>query len=338
MKFLKVLGVVILFLVALFFIVALFLPNSVNVEKSVTVKAKPEAVFVLFNDMSMNEKWNPWVLNDSTMVMSYDGAVAGEGAIQSWTSEMSGNGSQTIVESIENEKIAVELDFQEMGTATGEYLFETIGDSVKITWTFSSDMEYPIGRYMGILIKKGLDVNMVDGLNNVAEILEAEANAVPEVSFTDPKIEEIMPMKVVLMKDSVESDQDIPAKLGVMYGNIMGAIQANNIEMTGMPLTTWLFHSETKMVFEAGVPVAADFAVPEGIYIRDFEAADAVVSVFTGPYSMMKPAYDAIDLFIKDMGVAISGPPVEIYLNDPETVAPEELQTKIIFPVIPIVE
>ena len=55
-----------------------------------------------------------------------------------------------------------------------------------------------------------------------------------------------------------------------------------------------------------------------------------------GPYEQISPAYHTLAGWIAQNGYEIAGPPREIYLNDPQTVAQEELLTRVEYPVCPI--
>ena len=70
----------------------------------------------------------------------YEGPECGVGAKNIWKYKNSDDGgSQTIVESRENEYIKTLLDFQEMGTAESEFFFEKSDGGTKVTWNLRSD-------------------------------------------------------------------------------------------------------------------------------------------------------------------------------------------------------
>ncbi len=56
-------------------------------------------------------------------------------------------------------------------------------------------------------------------------------------------------------------------------------------------------------------------------------------TVHRGPYEEITLAYHTLTGWIPGNGYEIAGPPREVYLNDPQTVAPEELLTRVEFPV-----
>ena len=56
-------------------------------------------------------------------------------------------------------------------------------------------------------------------------------------------------------------------------------------------------------------------------------------TVHVGPYNEVGKAYVALQKWMTDNGRAPAGPAREVYLNDPEAVPPEELQTEIDWPI-----
>src|ERR1700687_1954998 len=73
-------------------------PDTIAVQRSVTIKAPPAAVFALINDFHAWPRWAPQDREDATMVRTYGGAASGAGAISDWTSKgNAGAGRMTIV-------------------------------------------------------------------------------------------------------------------------------------------------------------------------------------------------------------------------------------------------
>ena len=58
-----------------------------------------------------------------------------------------------------------------------------------------------------------------------------------------------------------------------------------------------------------------------------------VTTVHRGPYEEIAAAHHTVTGWISEHGHEMAGPPREIYLNDPQTVAPEELLTRVEFPI-----
>lgn len=85
----------------------------------------------------------------------------------------------------------------------------------------------------------------------------------------------------------------------------------------------------------AAVAVAEDLHLPEGLEQMHLAAGRHAVLRMTGPYSGLPAAYRWFyhEWLPGSGAVARAAPVLEIYLNDPSTVAPEALITEICLPV-----
>jgi AraC family transcriptional regulator len=82
-----------------------------------------------------------------------------------------------------------------------------------------------------------------------------------------------------------------------------------------------------------GFPVAKEAKVLAPLKKIDTTFKKAAVYLYTGPYEKMNIAYEKVFKFISDSGCKALWPCYDKYLNNPQTVKPEELQTEIIVPV-----
>ena len=87
MKVLKTLLMGLILLVVVFVVLALFLPDTAHVERSIFVKAPPEAVFDLVDDFESFNRWSPWAQKDPDTQYSFTGPEQGVGAMMRWHSE-----------------------------------------------------------------------------------------------------------------------------------------------------------------------------------------------------------------------------------------------------------
>ena len=119
MRFLKRLLVFLVVLIVLLVIVAFFLPKNVHVERSVTSKASPEAVYGYLNNLKTYDEWMPWNKIDPNMKKTWGDKSEGQGAWYSWVSDNSnvGKGKLTITESQPATSVKTSLDFEGQGTS-----------------------------------------------------------------------------------------------------------------------------------------------------------------------------------------------------------------------------
>ncbi|GAA4352931.1 hypothetical protein GCM10023185_13070 [Hymenobacter saemangeumensis] len=178
MKNLKKLGLALLIIIALLTIAGFFLPRQVHVERSLTIKAAPAAIFTEINTVRSWPRWSPWHGLDPQMQVIYSGPPSGEGAGYSWTSANSnvGNGTLTVTRSQPFERIDISMDFDENGTATGSYLLRPAGQGTRLTWTMDTDLgANPLERYLGLFLDKLVGADFEKGLANLQKLVEAPA-------------------------------------------------------------------------------------------------------------------------------------------------------------------
>jgi len=98
-----------------------------------------------------------------------------------------------------------------------------------------------------------------------------------------------------------------------------------------------LYHNvidqESEGDIEIAAPVGLAFPSDGDVYARELEAGTFATTVHRGPYEGIARAYHTLTFWVSENGYDIAGPTREIYVNDPRTVAPEELLTRLEFPV-----
>jgi len=137
-KTLLTLAAVAAVLIVGFFIVVVMQPNEFHIERSATMAAPPEAVFVQVNDFHNWEAWSPWLEVDPAAKSTFEGPSAGDGAIFRWAGNAEvGEGSMTIVESKPHELVRINLHFVKPfeDTALTEFTLKPDGDKTAVTWS-----------------------------------------------------------------------------------------------------------------------------------------------------------------------------------------------------------
>jgi len=326
MKALKILGIIILFLIAVFLIIPLFLPHAVNISAEKTIHAKPETVFEQVNNLKNWKRWSPFEM-DTTMVDTFEGPESGVGAKRTWTGEHSGTGSLITVKSEPYKLIENKLIFGENDDgATGIWNFQKTGDGVKVTWTiFINDLKYPFERWYGLLSRSVMEPLMKRGLDSLDTIaVQAQKKAEKKIigsGHTNEtiKVIEVAAQPALTILDSTTID-GIDRMLEKDYGIIMDYVKEKGIPISGFPFAVYYnWDPQGTIVIRAGVPVAEEakghkeieyFELPGGkaIYVRH------IGGVNTGP------THYAIDEFIKTNH---PGEPEgyiwEVYVSGPST-------------------
>jgi uncharacterized protein YndB with AHSA1/START domain len=131
-------------IVVLVVIVALQ-PSDFRVARSTTISAPPPAVFAQVNDFHKWEAWNPWGKIDPAMKQTYEGTLAGPGAIYTWSGNNEvGEGRMTITDSRPSDLIRVKLEFFKpfAGTNTAEFAFKPEGNQTLVTWSMFGEKNF----------------------------------------------------------------------------------------------------------------------------------------------------------------------------------------------------
>jgi len=155
----------------------------------------------------------------------------------------------------------------------------------------------------------------------------------PEIEAT---VKETKPMTAAFIKMKGHYNQ-IPAAFGrlyswigergyrpygpavVVYYNIPGQVPDDEL--------SWELRSQI-----AG-DVAESELDKEGLGVKRLGAAHVAAAMHKGPYEESEETYRALTLWVEKNGYEASGPPEELYFNDPAAVSPDELLTEIRFPV-----
>lgn len=147
MKTLKKIGIGLLAVILLLVIVSFFLPSKSHVERSIVINASDSVIFGKVNNLKNFVTWIPWTQKDLNAKMEFFGPEQGVGQGYTWNSEKRevGKGKMTIVESIPNQAVNMEMEFDGMGKSGAAFTFEKEGGGTKVTWAMNSNNdEMPI--------------------------------------------------------------------------------------------------------------------------------------------------------------------------------------------------
>ena len=172
----KTIAFVVVVLLAAILIYAATKPDTFRIERSTSIKAPPEKIFVLINDFHQWESWSPWEKIDPALKRTYGGAGGGKGAIYEWNGNKDiGHGRMEIIESVPSSKVALKLDFIKPFEAhnTVEFKLQTHGDATTVTQTMYGPSPY-IAKLMGVFfsMEKMVGEKYEEGLANLKVIAE----------------------------------------------------------------------------------------------------------------------------------------------------------------------
>ncbi len=149
-------------------------PDSFSVSRSLTIKATPDKLFALINDLHQFNDWNPYERKEPG-TGTYSGADFGIGARYDWKGAKIGSGSMTITESVPAERVTMQLAFLKPFKADniGDFTLLQKADGTEVTWAMRGPAPL-VSKIMDVII--GMDrmigKDFEQGLVNLKTIAE----------------------------------------------------------------------------------------------------------------------------------------------------------------------
>jgi len=339
MKVLKRLVFGVVAIVVIILVVGLLLPRTRHVERSIVIDAPPCVVFAQVNGFKNFTDWSPFVAVMPDATYAFEGPDFGVGATITWESPGpdAENGRQTIVASTPYERVDMELDLGSQGDAQGAFLLDQEDGGTRLTWAFDTDFGFDIpGRYWGILLDRQLGPLYAQGLANLKRIAET----LPKVDWSDIEIEltRVPSMTIAYATGASGNDPtEISAALAAAYGQVLGFVATNGLQLAGQPLAITNYWDDRGWSFDAGIPVSdapARGAGPDSpVRMGETYGGRVVRAVHVGPYTGLEGTYAKVVAFADAHWLEANGRPWEVFVSDPGNTAEDELVTEIYYPV-----
>ena len=156
-----------------FVIVGILLPGTVEVTRSVEIRAAPEAVFPLLDDLGRWAEWTPWGEVESRL----EGPATGAGARRVWDDPGLGSGSLTLVDS--RPPSAVDYEVEVEGGAIrfeGTIAVAAKGGGTVVTWTERADLGWnPLLGWTALTMDESQGRQLQESLERLRARVEADA-------------------------------------------------------------------------------------------------------------------------------------------------------------------
>src|SRR5215813_4373803 len=137
LEIIAVIAVILAIAIAVILIIAASKPNTLRVQRALSIKAPADRIFPLINDFHQWKTWSPYETKDPAMKRTYSGADSGKGAVYAWDGDRNvGSGRMEILEASAPSKIVIKLDFFTPfeGHNTAEFTMLPQGDGTLVNW------------------------------------------------------------------------------------------------------------------------------------------------------------------------------------------------------------
>ena len=137
-EIIAIIAVVLAIAIAIVLILAATKPDTLRVQRAVSIKSPAERIFPMINDFHQWRSWSPYDERDPALKRTYEGAESGKGAVYAWDGNRNvGSGRMEILEASAPSRIFIKLDFFKPfeGHNTAEFTMLPHGDVTNLTWT-----------------------------------------------------------------------------------------------------------------------------------------------------------------------------------------------------------
>ncbi len=332
MKILKTLLIVTIVLIGIYSIWMTILPDDYEVSRSEIINVKRELVYATVSDLKTWPEWGIWFQKDSTTT-TWGDQTQGAGASYSWDSN-SGSGTQSIVDVTENEELKTHINFNcKWCDSDGYWRFEEVkGGKTKVTWSFAGSFPF-FFRIFEMGMEKRVGPDFEQSLANLKEMLES----MPEEEDMEIIMIDAEPAEYYSITDEVPFKDMGADFFGQRYREISEYLGEDMKSMTGAPFAIyhkWDMENEIAIV-EVAMPVHSQKTSSDRVKKDTSYSGKALKAVYMGPYEGIEEVHYAMDDYIKENNLEISGAPWEVYVTDP-TNEPDTSKwtTEIYYPVI----
>ena len=321
--------------------------GSFDVAESKVMAAPAEVVYNNVKDFKNWEDWGPWMGTDPDMKIHYAEKTEGEGASYSWTSDHMevGNGAMTTTKVIPNKEINQTITFNTpLGDSNSDVYWyfentENPGES-KVTWGMKGEQSFMEKVFMSFQegdMDTAISEMYQEGLDSLENVVVREMK---QFSINVDGITRYGGGYYMYMTTAAKQNE-IGAKMGPMLGQVMGYMDENAVDSSGMPFTIYneIDDLNNTVIFSACIPVAERIITPPGspVVCGFMEPVTTLKTTLKGNYDNLPTAYNKAMEYIASNNLTMhpNAKMFEVYSTDPgEVPNPANWVTEIYIPIL----
>jgi hypothetical protein len=146
-KFFKIIGVLLLLAIAFVLIAGLIVKKDYHLDRSITINAPKDSVWLYVQSLQQMEKWSPWLEADPNVKTSHEGQPGAVGSVYRWDGNKEvGKGNQTITKTNGPGSMDTHIEFIKpfSGQADAYIRLSDTTGGTKVTWGFDTRYKYPM--------------------------------------------------------------------------------------------------------------------------------------------------------------------------------------------------
>lgn len=310
------------------------LDGTYEVRRSLLMSVDRLTVFNKIRDFRSWAEWSPWLMHEPDTRLEFSETPDQEGGWYRWDGKRVGAGKLTHVR-IESpgrieERIEFLRPFKSVNSVWWE--FEQKEGQTEVSWNMKGTMPF-LFRFMTPMMSLMIGKDYELGLAMLRGKLDPQAE-MPRIQFEGETVLESRQALTIPFKGG--KDEMITA-MTRGFPELAAHVEQSGGCLTGMPFTAFHKVNPKTMYFECdiAVPVAQD--TPDGDFVRKTLGAGKYSKVSVeGSYNFLELAWYSAMNHIRMLKLKMdkSRPSLEVYENDPETVAhTNEIHTSLYIPI-----
>lgn len=172
----RLLLIVIVVVIAAVLLLAATRPDTFRVSRSIRIKAPPDRIFPLIEDLRAFATWSPYEGKDPAMNRTFSGPTAGKGSVYEFDGNSQvGKGRLTVTEATPSSRVTVALDMHKPLAAHNvvDFTLAPEGDGTRVTWSMTGCNGF-VGKLLGVFINmdRMIGRDFEAGLASLREVAE----------------------------------------------------------------------------------------------------------------------------------------------------------------------
>lgn len=340
MKYLKLLGTLLLFIIGVTAVLSLVMPIKQTIEKTITIHAPAALVYGQLASLEKFNTWAVWNHQDTTVQHSLSGKDGTVGAISTWKGnpDISGEGKMEIIELEENKKVGHSITFlsPKSGHALSTFILKENNNNTTVTWSFNMETPRPWNIFnLFFSLEKQMGKDFDKGLATLKSIVEKENGLTVPAAVYNVELMNFPATTFAIIRQQVKWN-DISAFYAQHLPIIDSAAKAAQAS-PGTPAGLMYVWDEKNQQADiaAAFPVSAETKINNPIIqVITIPATKAVFVNYYGAYDKMTAAYTSIYNYLSAKKLKQKSPIIEQYITG--AAAEKDTSkwlTKIVFPV-----
>ncbi|MFM8433651.1 MAG: hypothetical protein ACKOA1_12715 [Bacteroidota bacterium] len=187
----------------------------------------------------------------------------------------------------------------------------------------------PLLRILGVLMYDRASADFDQGLNKLKDILEVTVAKESKIEVERAQVDVVYYMSVQAKATAEKMDSVLQAG----YSKIMSEISKQGLKVAG-PRFAVYNTPPPDFDLEIAIPVGMHGTSKGSVMARERKAGKVLLVRHFGPYEKTVFAHEAINRFVKENGVEVTGSPWESYVTGPDVEKDTALwETDIYYPI-----